>query len=258
VAPFARSMWRFPADPRRATLAVMLDSAYDLVELRRYAMRPGCRDTLIALFERAFIETQEAAGMVPVGHYRDLDDEDSYVWFRAFPQRAKRHDALHAFYTSATWLENRNEANATMLDSDNVLLLRDARDGSGFDLDGLTRPAGTQNAAESFVVVFVFMLDGPAGEDFVAAFQAGIVPAVRAHVDRVAAFVTDEHPNAFPRLPVREGEWAAVVTGVAASAVALAACVRAVEDLELPPAVKRHLVSRETLRLVPASRSLLR
>src|ERR1700730_12713163 len=170
VAPFARAMWRFPAGPRGTTLDEMLHSAYDVVDLRRYAMRPGCRDTLIALFERAFIETQEAAGMVPVGHYRDLDDDDSYVWFRGFPQRAKRHDALDAFYTSVTWLENRNDANATLLDSDNVLLLRDARDGSGFDLQGLVRPAVTESNAESFVAAFVFMLDAPASEDFVAAF----------------------------------------------------------------------------------------
>ncbi len=37
-------------------------------------MRPGRRDELIDLFEREFIETQEACGMVPIGHYRDLHD----------------------------------------------------------------------------------------------------------------------------------------------------------------------------------------
>jgi hypothetical protein len=250
-------MWRFPAAPRRATLGGMLDSAYDVVELRRYAMRPGCRDTLIALFERAFIDSQEAAGMVPVGHYRDLDDEDRYVWFRAFPHRARRRDALHAFYTSATWLGNRDEANATLLDSDNVLLLRDARSGSGFDLAGLTRPDG-KSATESFVVVFLFMLDSPPDAALLRAFDEAVVPAVRTHASRVATFVTDEHPNDYPRLPVREGEWAAVATGVAANADALAACVRAVEDVPLPPEFREHVKCRETLRLAPASRSLLR
>ncbi len=174
----------------------MLDSAFDLVELRRYAMRPGCRDTLIALFERAFIETQEAAGMVPVGHYRDLDDPNSYVWFRAFPQRARRHDALHEFYTSPTWLEHRNDANATLLDSDNVLLLRDARPGTGFDLDGLTRPNGAPTATDSLVVVFLYMLDGLPGEALLRAFETAVVSVVRTHAQRVAAFITDEHPNA--------------------------------------------------------------
>ncbi|MDB5041145.1 MAG: family containing protein [Candidatus Eremiobacteraeota bacterium] len=258
MAPFARAMWRFPPDPRGATLDDMLYSAYDVVELRRYAMRPGCRDTLIALFERAFIDSQEAAGMVPVGHYRDLDDPESYVWFRGFPRRERRHDALHEFYTSPTWLEHRGDANATLLDSDNVLLLRNARSGSGFDLDGLTRPNGTESIAESFVVVFLFMLDGPPGAALLDAFEHAVIAVVRSHASRVAAFVTDEHPNDYPRLPVREGEWAAVVTGVAADANALAACVRAVEELDLPPAVGPHVVSRETLRLAPASRSLLR
>ena len=51
---------------------------------------------------------------------------------------------------------------------------------------------------------------------------------------------------------------AAVVTGVATDADALAACVRAVEDVELPPEFTEHVKSRETLRLAPASRSLLR
>jgi hypothetical protein len=237
----------------------MPDSAFDLVELRRYAMHPGRRDKLIALFEGAFIETQEAAGMVPVGHYRDLDDPDSYVWFRGFPQRARRHDALNEFYTSPTWLENRNDANATLLDSDNVLLLRDARAGSGFDVGGLTRPEGTETAAESFVAVFLFMLDGPPGEAFLRAFEDTVVSVVRAHARRVAVFVTDEHPNDYPRLPVREGEWAAVVTGVAANADVLDACVRAVENASLPTEqLQRRVTSSETLRLAPASRSLLR
>jgi hypothetical protein len=236
----------------------MPDSAFDLVELRRYAMHPGRRDTLIALFERAFIETQEAAGMVPVGHYRDLDDPDSYVWFRGFPQRELRHDALHEFYTSPTWLQHRNDANATLLGSDNVLLLRDARAGSGFELDGLTRPDGRETAPESFVAVFLFMLDGPPGEAFLRAFENVVVSAARTYARRVAVFVTDEHPNDYPRLPVREGEWAAVVTGVAPNADALDACVRAVENASLPPEVQRHVTSSETLRLAPASRSLLR
>jgi hypothetical protein len=236
----------------------MPDSAFDLVELRRYAMRPGRRDTLIALFERTFIETQEAAGMVPLGHYRDLDDPDSYVWFRGFPQRTRRHDALHEFYTSPTWLEHRNDANATLLDSDNVLLLRNARAGSGFDLDGLIRPSGTESGAESFVALFLFMLDGPPDEPLLRAFEDAVVSIVRAHARRVAAFVTDESPNDYPRLPIREGEWAAVVTGVAANAEALAACVQAVEDAHLPQELLRHVKSRETLRLAPASRSLLR
>ncbi|RZL06943.1 MAG: NIPSNAP family protein, partial [Rubrivivax sp.] len=34
-----------------------------IVELRRYTLHPGQRDTLIELFEREFVESQEALGM---------------------------------------------------------------------------------------------------------------------------------------------------------------------------------------------------
>ncbi|TIT92200.1 MAG: NIPSNAP family protein, partial [Mesorhizobium sp.] len=36
------------------------DFASPVVELRQYTLKPGRRETLIALFDREFIETQEA------------------------------------------------------------------------------------------------------------------------------------------------------------------------------------------------------
>jgi hypothetical protein len=46
-------------------------SACAVVELRRYRLRPGRRDDLVALFERELVETQEAVGMrEPVHHAR--------------------------------------------------------------------------------------------------------------------------------------------------------------------------------------------
>jgi hypothetical protein len=38
-----------------------------IVELRRYALRPGARETLIALFDRELVETQEEVGMQVLG-----------------------------------------------------------------------------------------------------------------------------------------------------------------------------------------------
>ena len=44
-----------------------------IVELRQYTVFPGKREVLIDLFEREFIETQEAVGMKVIGQFRDLD-----------------------------------------------------------------------------------------------------------------------------------------------------------------------------------------
>src|SRR5690606_39829692 len=79
-----------------------------IYELRQYAMRPGMRDTLIDLFEREFIESQEEAGMQVVGHFRNLDDPDHYPWIRAFPDMEARREALTTFYSGPVWKANRD------------------------------------------------------------------------------------------------------------------------------------------------------
>src|SRR5260370_32825777 len=148
-------------------------ATFGVVELRRYALHPGGRDVLIPLFEREFIESQESCGMVPIGHYRDLDDPNSFVWFRGFADMETRRGALEAFYTSPAWLDHRDAANATMIDSDNVLLLRPARPESGFETDGLFRPASGDQATRvgGFVATSVLMLGEPPPQARIASFE---------------------------------------------------------------------------------------
>jgi hypothetical protein len=55
-----------------------------VVELRRYALHPGAQERLITLFDREFVETQEAVGMRVINQFRDVDAPDTFVWFRGF------------------------------------------------------------------------------------------------------------------------------------------------------------------------------
>jgi hypothetical protein len=96
----------------------------EIYELRQYTLHPGRRDTLIELFEREFIRGQEEAGMRLPGTFVDLDDPDRFVWLRAFADMEQRREALTRFYGGPVWQTHRNTANATMIDSDDVLLLR--------------------------------------------------------------------------------------------------------------------------------------
>ena len=61
------------------------------------------RDTLIHLFDREFVESQEALGMHIIGQFRDLDNPDRFVWLRGFPDMARRAEALQAFYGGPVW-----------------------------------------------------------------------------------------------------------------------------------------------------------
>jgi hypothetical protein len=219
-----------------------------VIELRRYVMKPGRRDDLIDLFEREFLESQEQCGMLPLGHYRDLEDDNSFVWLRAFEGMESRKRALEAFYLeSSAWRENRDAANDTMVDSDNVLLLRPARPGSGFDLNGLERPplrANGGSAPASFLAASIVMMPAPVSEAYIAQFESQVLPRLRDVARRCAYLVTEEHPNTFPRLPVREGEYCFVAIGVCESLAAL-------------DAWRAAFPSGEFLRLTPALRSLL-
>ncbi|WP_436843546.1 ATP-binding protein [Streptomyces hundungensis] len=109
-----------------------------IVELRQYTLRPGARDTLIELFEREFVTGQQAVGIHVGGRFRDLDDPDRFVWLRSFPDMRRRRRSLEAFYTGPVWRAHRDAANATMVDSDDVLLLR----GPGFTPSPGTREVG--------------------------------------------------------------------------------------------------------------------
>jgi len=55
-----------------------------IVELRQYTLRPGQREALIEVFDREFVETQEAVGMTVIGQFRDIDRPDTFVWLRGF------------------------------------------------------------------------------------------------------------------------------------------------------------------------------
>lgn len=95
-----------------------------IVELRQYLLQPARRDDLIELFDREFVESQEAVGMDVLGQFRDVDRPDYFVWLRRFKDMESRRESLAAFYGGPVWAQHAKAANSTMIDSDNVLLLR--------------------------------------------------------------------------------------------------------------------------------------
>jgi hypothetical protein len=192
------------------------------VELRQYTLRPGQRDTLTALFERRFVESQEDCGITLIGQFRDLGDPDRFVWLRGFADMERRAEALAAFYGGPVWKAHREAANATMIDSSNVLLLRPGR---GFALPERGEPGGDGT---------VFANICQSDDAFAARFERELAPAI----GPLAWFVTEQAANTFPALPVRAGENVLVWFARAE-----------------PPEIGRPV---ETLRLTPTPRSRLR
>src|SRR5216117_1507283 len=134
-----------------------LQTCCPIVELRQYTLHPGQRDVLIDLFDREFVESQEALGMKLIGQFRDLDNPDRFVWLRGFSDMSLRARALSDFYGGPVWKAHRDAANVTMIDSDDVLLLRPAAPGSGFSLTKKIRTASsTKQIPERVILATIY------------------------------------------------------------------------------------------------------
>ena len=236
-----------------------------IVELRQYTLHPGQRDVLIDLFDREFIESQEALDMKVIGQFRDLDNPNRFVWLRGFRDMPSRAQALKDFYGGPVWKAHRESANTTMIDSDNVLLLHPATPTSGFSLGNKERPRVRANEIRNeLIVATIYYFDAPADSGFVQFFDKTIKPAVTASDATVLAyFVTEHSENTFPALPVREGVnvfvWFARFNEPAAYERHFAALTqfprwRDEVSKELARRLKRE---PEILKLSPTTRSLL-
>lgn len=251
------------AQPGAAASKAEADQA--VIELRQYTLHPGQRDTLITLFEREFVETQEQTGLRVLGQFRDLDNPDRFVWLRSFRDMASRKAALESFYGGPVWKQHREAANATIIDSDNVLLLKPAHAQGAFALGGLQR-AGVDAAvpAAGLVVATIWTLQEPATPALLNLVRTRVEPLLRDNGATVlASLVSETAENTFPRLPVRSSDYVLVVfTGFAdekehaqfSQRQAGSAPWQGIQA-RLRPYLKREA---ETLRLAATPRLLLR
>src|SRR5262245_19167688 len=185
-----------------------------VLELRQYTLKTGQRDTLIELFEQQFIESQEATGMTLVGQFRDRRRADRFVWLRGFENMEIRHKALETFYDGPVWAAHKAQANATMLDVSDVLLLKPVRPELSIRMDSVDGARATSGTS-SIVLIGIYQLPRPADPSLVSQFERRIVPILREHrVDVRGVFVTESAPNTFTRLPVREKDHVLVWIGL--------------------------------------------
>jgi hypothetical protein len=238
-------------------------SCCPIVELRQYALHPGARETLIDLFDREFVESQEELGIQVIAQFRDIDRPDVFTWLRGFPSMAARARALTSFYDGPVWARHRDAANATMRQWDNVRLLHPVSPRSGISITRERRAAGDVAATPpDIVVVTIYSLLESVVDGFAQWFDAVVKPQLILSGGRpIAVLETEWSANTFPRLPVRQGEHAFVwiahfddVSSQHRQAAALAGCSK--WSAEIKPALHRCLTSpAEVWRLTATARS---
>jgi quinol monooxygenase YgiN len=213
-----------------------------ILELRQYTLYPGRRDELIELFEREFVESQEELGARVVGTFRDLGNPHRFVWIRGFSDMATRRAALAGFYGAPVWKEHRAAANATMIDSDDVLLLEPV--GAGFP-DAPRAAVGSGEPGPSRVLVVVRTGDR---------VEPRATDAERLLGERPVVARTAPYTNDFPALPVRDEQAVVWFASFPDSAALRTARARFDADMSWRATAK----SVQLLELEPTARSALR
>jgi hypothetical protein len=249
-------------------------SCCPVVELRQYTLRPGQREVLVELFDRELVESQEAVGMQVIGQFRDLDAPDRFVWLRGFVDMDSRLAELTAFYGGPVWAAHSAAANATMLDVDDVLLLRPAAPGSGFSISAGSgsRPPHDADSrrrdhvSDSLVTASVYPVSTAEEEVELLDFLHTEVDPVLMEPGRrpVAELRTKTAVNTFPALPIRTGEHVVVRFARHDGAAEHSAHLQRLEQSpiwrdEVQPHLERRLAGPpQHLRLQPTPRSKLR
>lgn len=77
-----------------------------ILEIRRYPLHPGQRETFIKVFEEMNRAALREAGMLVFGPLRDLDDPDKVHWMRAFQSLEHRDAIKQAFYDGPVWAQD--------------------------------------------------------------------------------------------------------------------------------------------------------
>ncbi|MFC0007166.1 putative quinol monooxygenase [Micromonospora siamensis] len=165
-----------------------------VVEMRRYALRPGHFDDLQRVFQPWLVASQEQAGMRHGGQFRDRDDPDRFVWFRGFAGMEQRREALESFYYGPVWQAHRD-----------VLLLRPTEPAHRA---GPPVTPGQPGATDSPTWVVAHVCSLPDDVDL----EAWLTTSGQAVLQRslgvpVAMWRSEPAENTFPRLPVRDGRF---------------------------------------------------
>lgn len=234
----------------------------NVIELRQYTLRPGRREPFIELFDGTFVDPLDATGMTVIGQFRDLDRPDRFVWMRGFQDMPSRAEELAAFYDSDLWHAHRDEANASIDDSDNVLLLEPASPALRFKDIPLRPVASNASAPVGLVVVTLYYTKAENLKTLETLFDRSLRHrAETAGARTLAAYVSSTQANNFPRLPIRVGEhifvWVAQFGNPAAYAAYQS---KLAADKQWNQTRWRKLITRdpEVLRLTPTPRSRLR
>jgi hypothetical protein len=191
-----------------------LPGGFDVIELRRYTVKPEERASFGLAFETYFPEAFQQLGSLIFGHFDERGDPSRFTWIRGFHDVPARTAVNQAFYDGPLWREHSATMNDRLLDHTDVLLLAPVSAAWALPVLPAVDVLRETSAARGVAVLNIFPIHR-------AALDAATSTAEKRHGARrkgggvrpAGLLASLDVANDFPRLPFRtDGPYLVAVT----------------------------------------------
>ena len=101
-----------------------------IIEMRTYKIKPAKRAEFLKIFESKSVPEHQKIGMKILGPFLSIEDDDTFFWMRAFPDRKSRDAVRDQFYEGKLFKEDLEKNHVPMLEKYDVVVV-EAKDGLG-------------------------------------------------------------------------------------------------------------------------------
>jgi len=96
-----------------------------IVEMRTYKLKPGKRDEFARIFRTRSIPAHAEIGMKIFGPFLSIEDPDTFLFMRGFPDLASREPMKAKFYEGDLWKNELESVLMPMIEKYDVVLVDD-------------------------------------------------------------------------------------------------------------------------------------
>ena len=160
-------------------------------------------DEFNSYFNKHFVKPMTELSGYTLGQFQIKGVNDRFVWLRGFTDMSIRVKFLNDFYiNSLSWKEFGSGANAMMINSDNVYLLRPLTKGKNAAEQSETINSNFLQTHKDITVIDFYICNSTLDKT-IDLFNTSYLPFLKTlNIEDISLWVSEMTENDFPRLPV--------------------------------------------------------